>query len=281
MDSQAPQVEQNQEIIEHVSVPTALEIQMDSQKAISRLHSINQVIDGAVKVSLQRTNPKDWVRMGERLYLQGSGALKLRAIFGIYFRNREVTKEVYQDGSYGFLVTGIVGSKLLDSLYGEVTLDIEGGRSSKDPFFTKGNREPDPLDVRKAALTNFEVRAITALLGLGNMTEQDLTKNGIDVSRIGRVDYQKGAEGGGNTTVISEAQRKRLYAISKSARVVEETVKELLARYGWTSSTQITREKYEEICLVVQGGPAAVAKQILKLAGLTTATEREPGEDNG
>lgn len=265
-------------IVEQVSSPTAIEIQLDSQKVVSRIASVNQVIDGAVKVSLQRTNPSDWVKMGDKLYLQASGAQKLRAVWGLYYRERHSTKETNPDGTYSYIVTGIIGSKLLDGLYGEVTLEIEGGRSSNDPFFTKGNREPDPLDVRKAALANWEARAVTALLGLGNLSANDLIKNGVDVSQITGVNYTKGAEGGGNTSVISDGQRKRLYAISKEAKVAEETVKELLARYGWSSSSQITREKYDEVCLVVQGGPAAVAKHILKLSGIKAEPVREPGE---
>lgn len=265
-------------IAEIVATPTAIEIQLDSQKSVSRIHSINQVIDGAVKVSLQRTNPRDWVKMGDRFYLQATGAQKLRAVFGLYYRDRRATREVNPDGSYSYIVTGTIGSKLLDGLYGEVTLEIEGGRSSNDPFFAKGNRTPDPLDVRKASLANWEVRAVTALLGLGNLTAEDLTKNGVNTSQIIGVEYQKGAEGGGNGTVISEAQAKRLWAIAREHKVAEETLKDLLTRSGFDSTYKVTRDRYDELVSIVQGGPAKVAKTIVELAGFKT--ERQPGEDD-
>lgn len=269
---------QDQElIVERVAGPTPLEVQLDSQKAIARIGAIAQVIDGCAKASIQRTNAADWVKMGKGYYLQASGAQKIRPIWGIYFRDRRVVKEVNADGTYSYLATCVVGSKVLDQLYGEVTIEIDGGRSSNDPFFVKGQREPDPLDVRKAALANLESRAVTALLGLKNLNAEDLARNGVKVESIVGVDYAKGAEGGGNTSVISEAQGKRLYAIASGSRVANETVKELLARYGWTSSTQILRSRYDEICTTVQGGPASVAKKILELAGMTT--ERHPGED--
>ena len=271
----------NELVVERAAAPTPLEVQLDSQKAIARISAIAQVIDGCAKASIQRTNASDWVKMGKGYYLQASGAQKIRPIWGIYMRERRVTREINADGSYGYLVTGLVGSKVLDQLYGEVTVEIDGGRSSNDPFFVKGNREPDPLDVRKAALANWEARAITALLGLKNLNAEDLAHNGVKVDAILGVDYANGAEGGGNPTIISDGQRKRLFAIGRDAKVADETVKELLARYGWTSSSQITRDKYEEVCLVVQGGPAAVAKQIVKLAGLKAEPVREPGEDNG
>lgn len=252
-------------VVEQAATPTPLEVQLDSQKAVARISAIAQVIDGCAKASIQRTNASDWVKMGQGYYLQASGAQKIRPIWGIYFRDRRVVKEQNEDGTYSYLATCVVGSKVLDQLYGEVTIEIDGGRSSNDPFFAKGTRTPDHLDVRKAALANLESRAVTALLGLKNMNAEDLRRNGVQVEAITGVDYAKGAEGGGNTTVISDGQRKRLYAISKEARVAEETVKELLSRYGWTSSTQITRNKYEEIVEAVQGGPAAVAKKIMAL----------------
>ena len=147
-----------------------------------------------------------------------------------------------------------------------MTLEIEGGRSSNDPFFTKGNREPDPLDVRKSALANWEARAVTALLGLGNLSAEDLLKNGVDVTKITGVDFQKGAEGGGQTTLISDPQRKRLFAIQRASGVSNDAAKSLLAAYGWDSSTKVTREKYDEVVTVLQGGPAAVVKRVVELA---------------
>jgi hypothetical protein len=89
----------------------------------------------------------------------------------------------------------LIGSQLLDRFYGkEITAEADGGRSSKDPFFGKGDRTPDPQDVRKAALSNFEARAISSFLGLKNFTDEDLRKNGIAVDRVQGVEYAKGAE---------------------------------------------------------------------------------------
>jgi len=263
-------------IVEYVATPTAIEIQLDSQKAVSRIASINQVIDGAVKVSLQRTNPSDWVKMGDKLYLQASGAQKLRAVWGLYYRDRHSLRENNPDGTYSYIVTGVIGSKLLDGLYGEVTLEIEGGRSSNDPFFSKNNREPDPLDVRKAALANWEARAVTALLGLGNLSPSDLAKNGVDTSKITGVVYAKGAEGGGQTGLISEPQQKRFHAIRNQHRISEDLAKALLAEYGFDSSAKITRAKYEEICALLEKGAEAVSNRLEELR----AQKAEKSADN-
>ena len=54
--------------------------------------------------------------------------------------------------------------------------------------------------------------------------------------------------------VISEPQRKRLFAISKKAGVTDEEMKAFLVGYGFTSSKLITRDKYEEICTRAENG---------------------------
>lgn len=55
-------------------------------------------------------------------------------------------------------------------------------------------------------------------------------------------------EGHPEPAIISEPQRKRLYAISKSNHWDDEGVKILLAEYGFASSKDITADKYNEIC---------------------------------
>lgn len=248
-------------VVEQAGTPTQMEIVFDSQKAIARISSISQVIDGCVKASIQRTNAKDWVKMGSGYYMQATAAQKIRPIWGIYYRDRQVTKEVNADGTYGYIVTGKVGSKLLDQLYGEVEVDIDGGRSSNDSFFAgkDGNKAVDPMDVRKAALANWEARAVAGLLGLKNLSADDLKRNGILVDQISGVEYAKGAEGGGQTNLISDAQRKRLFAICKEANIAENHLKAyLIATHKIDSTSKITRSIYERVCNWVQAGGAEV-----------------------
>lgn len=101
----------------------------NSAKALEKIQAITNVIDGAVRLALQRTASADWVNMGGKWYLQASGVEKIRGIFGLYFRDRQITREDFPDGGYAYICTGVAGSKLLDSLYGETTIEIEGMRS--------------------------------------------------------------------------------------------------------------------------------------------------------
>ncbi len=242
-----------------------------SQKALEKVDAISKVIDGAVRLALQRTVAQDWVCMGGKYYLQATGVEKVRPIFGLYFRDRTIVREDFPDGSYAYICAGVAGSKFLDSLYGETTIEIEGMRSSKDGFFSgrDGNKEVDPMDVRKAAFANFTVRAAKALLGFGNYSAEDLARMGVKVSEVSKVDYQKGATGGGQTDKISDAQAKRLFAIARSAKVSDTTLKEYLQKkYGISASSEIKRSDYEAICKWTQDG------------GLETIQQgRESGQD--
>ena len=230
--------------------------EIDSIAVIRRVEAITKAIDGAVKVSLQRTNSSDWVRMGGKFYLQASGCQKIRSVWGIYFRDKAVVREDYPEGGYAYYVTGLIGSQLLDRFYGkEITAEADGGRSSKDPFFAKGERTPDPQDVRKAALSNFEARAVSSFLGLKNFTEEDLRKNGIQIDKVQGVEYAKGSEGGGNASIISEAQRKRLFAICKTSGMGEAPLKEYLQKnFKIDSTSKIQRKDYEAICAFAEKG---------------------------
>lgn len=256
---------ENKEIVTEISNDQValMPQEIDSLAVIRRIEAITRSIDGAVKVSLQRTNSSDWVKMGEKYYLQASGCQKIRAVWGIYFRDKQVLKEDRPDGSYSYYVTGLVGSQLLDRFYGkEITVEADGGRSSNDAFFTKGNRQADPMDIRKAAVSNFEARAISSFLGLKNFTKEDLEKNGIKTSLVASVDYQKGAEGGGNTALISEAQAKRLFAIANSVGLKQDDLRAWLKkRYNVDSSAKILRKDYEEICSAIEAGNMPMKSQ--------------------
>jgi hypothetical protein len=60
--------------------------------------------------------------------------------------------------------------------------------------------------------------------------------------------------------LISEPQRKRMFAISNKAGKTEEQLKAIVKKYGFEHSRDITRDKYELICNEVEG-------------------KREPGQD--
>lgn len=227
-------------------------IPQQSKAVLEKITAITQIIDAAVKLALQRTVAKDWIKQGDAYYLEASGVEKIRSVFGLYFKNKNITKETFPDGTYAYICSGIAGSDLLDQLFNgeKITVEIEGMRSSADAFFCgkDGNKPVDPMDVRKSAHANFTVRAAKALLGTGNYTAEDLSRMGVKVSEISAVTYQGGAEGGGNKNAISAAQVNRLMAIAAGMKVSDATIKEyILKKHGYKSKNDIERKNYDSI----------------------------------
>ena len=226
----------------------------NSAKALQKVDALTKVVDGAVRLALQRTCAQDWVNMGGKWYLQASGVEKVRSVFGLYFKSMSTIKEDFGDGTYAYITTGTAGCKLLDNLYGETTVQIEGCRSSADQFFSK-QAVTDPMDVRRASYANFTVRAAKALLGFGNYTTADLQAMGVKVGDSTKVTYEKGAEGGVKTGCISAPQGKRLWAICQANSITEPVIKKYLKdKYNINSSAEILRKDYETICNWLEAG---------------------------
>ena len=277
-------------LVEQAGTPTTQELAADQVKFLAvadRLTRAVKAVDALLCAAIgTRCNPQDFVRHfaggKESFYLQATGCRKIRGFFGVYMRDRQITVTPEKDGHYTYEVYGIAGSSFFDRMLGtEATggtqIDVFGSRSSSDPFFSKNDREPDQNDVKKAALANFEARAINGLIGTQNMTRDDLKRYGINVEQVPGIEHKEGAEGGGKTELISDAQRKRMYAIWKSSKIEDGMAQELLSAYGFSPSATVTRDKYEEVVLVLQGGPGSVAKRLANLKA--QPEERQPGEE--
>ena len=148
---------------------------------------------------LSMTSPVDWVAQrkenGEEVpYLQGSGVLKLFNAFGVEVDVDPHAQVIeYPGGDFEVVFSGRVRAQAL----GDSWLFITGSRWSGDGFFTRGGKvQPDPGDVRKAALTNWYQNALTAVLGLENLTWEELADANIDQKKVTRIEYQKGKYSG-------------------------------------------------------------------------------------
>jgi hypothetical protein len=206
-------------------------------------------IDKVITLSIRRTNENDWVDLSGKPYLTASGAEKIARLFGISWKILKSEKVMSNDEKgqfYFYQVTGIF------SLAGwKDSVEAVGTCSSKDQFFAKRGGELKPIseidetNIMKAAYSNCVANGVCRLLGIRNLTWDQVKAGGIDSSKAAKVNYANGGAGGG---LISEAQGKRLYAIAKNAGKTDEQMKEILKGYGYTSSKEIKREHYEEIC---------------------------------
>ena len=180
------------EVVDSSIVPVASEALVElAAQAERRVEAINKI----KHYSLRLTQPGDWVDQNGRPYLQVSGAEKIARLFGISWRIDEPIREELEGGHYIYTYKGYF------SLAG-AEIEAIGSRSSKDPFFKRyiyvnGERkelppsEIDPGDVKKAAYTNCIGNGITRLLGLRNISYEDLEKvAGIKREQITQIEYR-------------------------------------------------------------------------------------------
>jgi hypothetical protein len=163
-----------------------------ARAAEARVDAINRIKRAALKV----TNAHDWTDQQGKPYLWVSGAEKIARLYGISWRLDEPVLTTEEDGHYSYTFKGYFRM-------GAVEIEVEGSRSSRDAFFSArkdkdGNRitlppsEVDKNNVRKAALTNCLGNGVTRLLGIRNLTWEDLAGAGITRENVGsKVEYNR------------------------------------------------------------------------------------------
>lgn len=161
-----------------------------AQQAEMRIEAIKRI----KKVALAVTNQHDWINQQGKPYLQVSGAEKVARLFGLSWRLNEPTVDMEPDGHYAFIYTG-------EFSLGTASIEAVGSRSSKDPFFRKRDDkllapdEIDRCDVRKSAYTNCIGNGVTRLLGIRNLTWEEVEEFGqFKRAEASRVEYQKRGE---------------------------------------------------------------------------------------
>jgi hypothetical protein len=215
---------------------------------------------------LKLTQPSDWVRMGERFFLQSTGAEKIAIPLGIEWTEVNVKKHDIGGGEYEYEVSGVMTSKFLKR-----SIWVTGNCDSRDRFLTA---QPgwDEGSIRKAGMSNFITNGVSRISGIRNPTPEMLAKAGIQPGKVGAVDYSGNKSSEESKQVISEAQGKRLWAIAKGKGVDEAELKKIVARDPWKygSSKDIQRAHYDAIVKAVEDW---------KPAQDAPAGEREPGAE--
>ena len=159
-----------------------------AENAEKRIAAVNKIKLIALKV----TNINDWVDQNGKPYLQVSGAEKIARLFGISWTVEQLDKDIAGDGHVTFNYKGLFRM-------GNASVEAIGARSSRDLFFSvryiNGNKierpptEIDMADVKKAAYTNCLGNGITRLLGIRNMTWEELNVSGIKKDGASKVSY--------------------------------------------------------------------------------------------
>ena len=155
----------------------------------------NERLAQKIKIlAIKQTNPKDWVDQDGKPYLQSPGAEKVARLFGISWRLCEgyPKKETLKDEAGTYYLYTCKGEFEM----GGKTVEVIGTCSQRDKFFgrkggeLKAESEIDITNIIRKAVTNMEVNGITRLLGIRNLTWDEINEAGIKQENSNAVNYK-------------------------------------------------------------------------------------------
>ena len=174
-----------------------------------RLDTVKKIINIALKITTYR----DWVNQNGNPYLVHSGAEKVARLFGITLSDIKTEKMWADDTKGKYYIYKTTGKAILPGKFDSI--EALGTCSQRDPFFGKAKGEfldtveIDETNIMKASYSNFTVNAITHLLGLRNLTWEELKDAGIDKSKIQEIKYQSGSQKVKKTATPEEVKRQK------------------------------------------------------------------------
>lgn len=204
MTTRKPQTEEP-EVIEVPATAETLEqeefslLKIGSEKefteALTKVDNALKLVDQLRGFCLQRSKPNDWLDTGGNPYFTDAGCNRFRAPFGMYEQGvkmwtidsngirKEINERTVFEGEIDFIFfEGIIGSKLLG-----VEASFQGGsRPSKEDAFRS---KEDILFYIQKGKANWNGRGFRKLLGLENLTWDDLSNAGINREKVRRVEY--------------------------------------------------------------------------------------------
>ena len=157
-----------------------------------RVDFVGKLID----LALRRTTYLDWIDQQGKPYLMHSGAEKVARLFGVSISDVNSRKEWTEDNLGRYYIYVTTGRASLPGKFDSI--EAMGTCGQRDRFFgydskTKSYKDTADIDetnVMKASYSNFTVNAITHLLGLRNLTWEQLEAAKVDIRKIQKVRYE-------------------------------------------------------------------------------------------
>ncbi len=238
-----------------------------------------EIINKIKRIALKSTNSNDWIDINGKPYLNVSGAEKISRVFGISWRIDEPQYEQEEDGHFTYTYKGYFS-------LGGMTIEAIGARSSKDGFFKKyqyvnGEKVELPIsaidkaDVKKAAYTNCIGNGITKLLGIRNLSWDDLAEAGIKPSV--KIEYTQQPEDHN----ITRKKEEIMQMLSEMHNSDKEKIKLALKNFSSFRSKQGFIEGKEDINKLTPKAVEVVYEKVKKTYDefIKKITNEAPAED--
>ena len=171
-----------------VGIEALLKLAATADKRVAALKTLRLA-------SIRATNNHDWVDQSGNPYLQASGGQKIAPLWGIGWQIIGHSKTVSSDAD-SYIWTTIL--RLTDPT-GRIVEAI-GTLSSKDDLFAKRGdtylpmSEVDEPSIKKASATNCLARGISEMVGLRNITWEELAEHGITRDKTHKVNRTTASE---------------------------------------------------------------------------------------
>lgn len=208
-----------------------------AEKSISRWQKV-------INIALKITTHRDWVNQNGNPYLVHSGAERIARQFRVSIKNVRRSKEWSEDeNGERYYIWVYEGTVYIPGLGEQSAI---GNCSSRDDLYGKKGGEYKPLSqidepsVMKAAHTNLIVNAITHMLGLRNLTWEQLAEAGIEIDKIQKVEYSGGSKGGSQDKNLSDKSKTKRDEIKKWLHEmhngdIEATQNDMIQRSSFTT----------------------------------------------
>lgn len=237
-----------------------LSLEIIVAEATKKVALLQQILTVAIK----STNSRDWIDQAGRPAPTASACEKIASVFGIKMdlpvppegKREERTDDKGAYYTYTFAAKFIIGSRYIHAI---------GSGSSRDKFFSWNSGEKtwkelsefDESNIRKSAYSNLILNGITRILGIRNLTWEQLEAGGIKKDAVSTVTYNRGAQSDPSAQgLISEAQGKRLFAISSKVGYDDKALHQfLMFNFNIASIKEIPWKKYDEICKKIEANP--------------------------
>ena len=134
------------------------------------------------------TFPNDWVSMGEQVFLEGDGALRMASAIGFGMTNLRKDEETIENGVVRVTYTADASS----ALFGTFFPGVSKSRRTDDQFLRGKGERADIEDVRQAVYKGLVGKCVQICAAMTGLTAEVLKAHyGIDVKA--KVEYRTGA----------------------------------------------------------------------------------------
>lgn len=264
-----------------INIPTS---GFSVEKEIQEIEKGVELFNRIKIVALKLTKPTDWVDQGGSMYLMDRGSENIAIAFGVDISGLEMKMEWVDDPKgryYAFVASGKAYSRKL----GRWVEDI-GVCSQRDKFFGKiGDKfkeieDVDMANIRRKAVTNLYNRLIKRVVGLSGVTLDDLKASGMDVLKIGKVEYKGGSQKASDLTTDGKDIKAKLESmLIRMSNNDKAVAAKLLEKFSYWKGDDGKEHSVNDISKLSEKWLASTYGKAKKEYDKTQGGEREPGQE--